>query len=198
MTGVGGSPVGNVVGKTIIDIGSIYNKKYSLVIQALVVKSIGTVNGFDRNETLKWTHLNGLTLADPNYFEPSEIDILLGTIAHADILLPELHKGKRGQPIAQSTELGWLVSGRLGVSKQLGSICNNVNAANHIDDTELCKQLKAFWEVEEVTRKRLFTKEEQIAEDTFANTVKRSDDGKFVVDLPLKLDLLSQLGDSWS
>lgn len=197
MTGVGGSPVGHVVGKIMIDIGSIHNKDYSLIVRALVVTSIGDVRGFDKQESMEWKHLVGLSLADPTYDEQGEIDMLLGSIAHADILLPGLKKGARHHPIATHTELGWLISGRMQVSKELATVCHNVNmpTGNNDDmETELCQQLKQFWEIEEVNFQRMLTPEEQLAEDVFVRSVQRAPDGKFVVDLPFQMDPKTHLG----
>lgn len=195
MTGVGGSPVGNVLGRVMIDIGSIHNENFSLIIRAIVVKSIGSVNGFNQEERSAWHHLNGLNLADPTYYEPGEIDILLGTIAHADIALPGLLKGTREQPIAQQTELGWLISGRRSVSNKLAMVCHNVNISE-CNDADLNHQLKAFWEIEEVTNAKLLTTEEQLAEDVFKKTINRADDGKLIVDLPFQMDPETHLGQS--
>lgn len=199
MTGVGGSPVGNVVGRITISIGSVYNKQYSLTIQALVVRSIGDVRGVDKSLRDGWTHLDGLSLADPTYHEPGEIDMLLGTIAHADIMLPQLKKGKRGDPIAQHTELGWLVFGSMRVSNGLKLNCNHVNMISQItevSDSDLCKQLQAFWEIEEVASRRILTADEQLAEETFVRTVRRTEDGKFMVDLPFKPNAMATIGES--
>ena len=35
----------------------------------------------------KWSHLNNLHLADPNFCQPNKIDILLGVDVYADVLL---------------------------------------------------------------------------------------------------------------
>lgn len=199
MTGVGGSPVGNVVGRALIEIGSIYNKNYSFRFYALVVRSIGDVSGIEKSNQTEWPHLNGLQLADPTYQEPGPIDLLLGTIPHADVLLDGLHKGNRGDPIAQRTELGWLVSGPMRVSKELNANCNHVTLSKHIGDTDdsgLCQQLKQFWEIEEVMPRRLLTSEESMAEEIFAQSICRSDDGKFIVDLPFKQGSQDTLGES--
>jgi hypothetical protein len=53
-----------------------------------------------------WTHINNLQLADPNFFEPTPIDILLGADIYAKILRPGIRKGGEHTPIAINTMLG--------------------------------------------------------------------------------------------
>ena len=55
--------------------------------------------------------LQGLPLADPSYDGEGPIDLLLGADAYALILRDGLIKGGIGEPMAQNTTLGWIVSG---------------------------------------------------------------------------------------
>lgn len=196
MLGVGDSPVGFVVGRTTFELGSIHESSYKLHLRSVVVKHIGNVKGVEKGCLRKWTHLTNLSLADPNYFEAHKIDLLLGGSAHADFILSGVIKGERHQPIAQLTRLGWIISGHIQASSNFVAIRNT--KIESLDDAEndLNQRLKAFWELEEVNCQRIFTKEEQIAETTFTQSVKRAADGKFIVDLPFKLDPYKNLGDS--
>lgn len=56
--------------------------------------------------------LDSLQLADPNFHEPGKIDVLLGADVYEDIMLHGLIKGINGLPMAQQTELGWILSGK--------------------------------------------------------------------------------------
>ncbi|XP_055306794.1 uncharacterized protein LOC129571052 [Sitodiplosis mosellana] len=199
MTGVGNVPVGEALGRVTIEIGSAQNKDYKLIIRAVVVRCIGEIVGFNRKIVKDWTHLQNLPLADPTYFEPAKIDLLLGSATHGDVVLSGVVKGKREHPIAQHTELGWIVYGRMNISERTTAMCHHIKV-NTLDnqDFDLHAQLKAFWELEEVSHKRIPTQEEQMAEDVFKNTVRRATDGKFVVDLPFKINPWEQLGESRS
>ncbi|XP_055308472.1 uncharacterized protein LOC129572529, partial [Sitodiplosis mosellana] len=199
MTGVGNVPVGEALGRVTIEIGSAQNKDYKLIIRAVVVRCIGEIVGFNRKIVKDWTHLQNLPLADPTYFQPAKIDLLLGSATHGDVVLSGVVKGKREHPIAQHTELGWIVYGRMNISERTTAMCHHIKV-NTLDnqDFDLHAQLKAFWELEEVSHKRIPTQEEQMAEDVFKNTVRRATDGKFVVDLPFKINPWEQLGESRS
>ena len=57
-------------------------------------------------------HLMGLHLADTTYHLPGEIDLLLGADMAPLIMTPQpLRCGKKTEPIAQSTQFGWVLSG---------------------------------------------------------------------------------------
>lgn len=111
-----------------------------------------------------WDHLEGLTLAEPKYFEPGKIDLLLGANVYADILRSGLRKGPRGSPIAQETAQGWILSGEIRNINGGDVAHRTITSLNtHIN---LDEQLKRFWEVEEViSNRRRFTREEQQCED---------------------------------
>lgn len=57
-----------------------------------------------------WPHIEGLTLADPDFHRPAAIDIILGADAYSQILVEGLKKAK-DLPTAQNTELGWVLVG---------------------------------------------------------------------------------------
>lgn len=61
----------------------------------------------------EWDHLSGLQLADPDYFNSSKIDIILGADIYAELLCDGLRIGKLGSPVGQNTLLGWILSGRV-------------------------------------------------------------------------------------
>lgn len=199
MLGVGNSPVGNVIGRTVFHIGSTHDSSYELLIKAIVVQEIGESKGFDASHIREWSHLNSLKLADPRYFETSRIDLLLGGSAHADFILSEVKKGKRYQPIAQNSQLGWIISGNTNVESHHTAICRHLTYENvHNQDEELTQLLKSFWEIEEVKSTRIHTVEEQLAEEIFKTTITLDDNGKFVVDLPFKRNPFETLGDSFT
>ena len=57
-------------------------------------------------------HLMGLQLADPTHHLPGRIDLLLGADMAPLIMTRQLlRSGKKTEPIAQSTQFGWVLSG---------------------------------------------------------------------------------------
>ena len=80
---------------------------------------------------LSWTHLSGLTLADPSFGEPRRVDILLGIDVFVDILRHGRRAGPAGSPVAIETEFGWAVCG--GGTTSFGNV--NLHVASHYAST---------------------------------------------------------------
>lgn len=198
MFGVGNTPVGNVLGRAVFEIGSTNDKTYRLQLKAIVVQSIGNITGFSKSKISEWPHIHKLQLADPHFFESGKIDLLLGGSAHADVMLDGLIKGERHQPIAQNSKLGWIISGNTQISSKCMAICRHINVECFDDSIfELNNRLKLFWELEEANYKSILTDEQQMAETVFAKSIQRDTSGKFIVDLPFKLDPFIHLGESY-
>lgn len=66
-----------------------------------------------RRVHVTWPHIQGLPLADSSYATPGKIDILLGAKIYSQILLEGVIKGPPGSPLAQNTQLGWILSGEV-------------------------------------------------------------------------------------
>lgn len=164
------------------------NATYALQIPALVVPRITSVS--KSPDTDNFEHLQNLEFADPEWKNGGRIDILLGSATHAEIISEGLIKGETGQPIAQKTELGWIISGGNGGQKQIAPIFT-INISN----VDLSQSLKQFWENEEIPNTRILTPEEQAAETHFLSTTSRSSDGRIMVHLPFKNEKPS-LGES--
>ncbi|XP_072377717.1 uncharacterized protein [Diabrotica undecimpunctata] len=132
-----------------------------------------------------------IQLSDEQFFEPGEIDMLIG----ADLFWDLLTEGKiylgNGLPILQNTKLGWVVSGKSPVSTSL-SRCNFANTIYSED-----AQLKRFWELEEVPVNSVLPKDESECENHFHRNTTRNEEGRFVVKLSLKLSP-DVLGDSFN
>lgn len=157
---------------------------FNLQVPCLIVPKITSLS--ESQENNNWPHLGKLELADPNWHKGGRIDILLGSAVHSEIIIDGLRKGFSGQPMAQNTKLGWIVSGGNGGQKNITSVFT-VTSSN--DD--LSKSLQRFWESEEIPKKRILTPEEQMAEDFFIKTTRRCSDGRFMVKLPFKNEMPS-------
>lgn len=109
IVGIGDTHVESCTSFVDLDFQS-YSKKFSSTAQAFVLQKITTVVPSEKIENVNWPHLEGLTLADPEFFTPNKIDVVLGADVYADIVLNGLRKQK-GYPTAQNTELGWILFG---------------------------------------------------------------------------------------
>ncbi|KAL6423083.1 hypothetical protein ACFW04_010514 [Cataglyphis niger] len=119
-----------------------------------------------------WPHIDGIELADPDFFATDPVELLLG----AD----------ERQPVAQQTTLGWILSDSVG-----SSAANRPAQSHHCcSDNDLHSLVQGFWRQEEVTVKDVpLTIDEQEAEDHFVRTHSRDVSGRFVVRLPLRVPL---------
>ncbi|XP_047030301.1 uncharacterized protein LOC124637719 isoform X1 [Helicoverpa zea] len=149
-------------------------------------------------------------LADKNFNKTGEISLLLGCDVFFQVLQSESLPLTPQGPYLVSTSLGYIVAGSLPVS--VGNIhssnfCvtvqgtpHNISHNSHNDQLDSIEHtISNFWKCEKVPEiyKEGIT-EHQLAEECFQNSVKLVD-GKFCVDLPLKLNLNDiQMGNSFN
>ncbi|XP_047987207.1 uncharacterized protein LOC125227060 [Leguminivora glycinivorella] len=142
------------------------------------------------------SHLNlaPFELADPNFNQSSPIDILVGSDLFWDILGSQQQSLGDGNPKLRSSKLGWIV---VGPNQQFIQ-SNSTIRCNLARTSDLHDELAKFWELESLPhKKQALTEQERLCEQSFIATTERSDDGRFIVKLPLK-DGPDCLGDSYT
>lgn len=183
LTGPCDIKVGQIDHKTTLTIGSLYDQTFSSTIVAFAVKTVTGLKPINILEQSCWSHLNELQLADPDFTKFDNIDLLLGSIVHGEIIQEGLIKGALGEPIAQQTSLGWIISGAADKIEEDEIRCNVL-----FEEISLNKQLQAFWELEEVDYKKCLSADELAAREIFEKTICRNRDGHLMVDLPFKMN----------
>ena len=98
--------------------------------------------------TRRWSHINGLDLVDPEFVKRNSIEFLLGVDVYAGIIQPGLRRERPDKPIAQQTQLGWLILDSVG-SECTTSLATTLQC---IPFDELTALIRRFWEQEEPTR----------------------------------------------
>lgn len=129
--------------------------------------------------------LNNLTLADPQFNHPGQAHLLLGVsfVAHIKRAGVKRFNGL----IAEQTLLGWVVMGQARPNKENDSTAvNRVLHTKMISNDDLSKQIKKFFEVEEVFEEVPKKPEDELAEQSFLKTVSRCDDGRLIFELPFR------------
>nr|XP_036677350.1 uncharacterized protein LOC118878459 isoform X2 [Drosophila suzukii] len=119
------------------------------------------------------------SLTDPNFIKSGRIDLLIGVDIIPQLMLPDIRKGTVAEPIAQNTQLGWIVFGPAEAA-QTTSISIRCNLAN------LNNMVQRFFELDQVSTTRQLNAEEKWCEDHFQQTHIRQPNGKYLVRLPLK------------
>ena len=147
------------------------NKDFSHVINAYVVPTISADRPCIQNVLKIPKHIHN-RLADPNYNEHGDAQILLGGDIDALIQLDGFIKSSAENIIFRNSELGWLVSGAIKKRCFKTSLNCNIDMLSKLDTT-----FGQFWECEELPLNRQFTSEEISAENFYKDTTKRLQDG---------------------
>lgn len=126
-------------------------------------------------------------LADPEYFKPKEVHIILGVGFVAEILDKKIGRMYEGSAIIK-TQFGKVIMG-----KHLDYPEDSTETAATIMDDSLDRKLSGMieqlWKQDEIElsdRESKWTKEEAMVEKHFEASHYRDRDGRFVVKIPLK------------
>ncbi|GFW20807.1 integrase catalytic domain-containing protein [Trichonephila clavipes] len=171
-----------------IDLVSLHDPKVKLPVKAYVLEKLTALLPTEKVNEAHFSHLKNVCLADPKFFIPNNIDMILGSDYFFSILLPGQITCFQSNLIAQNSIFGFLISGKLTDSLNSNSMLNL-----HINGTNIDNQLKQFWELEEIpnVKDNILTSEEQFVEPHFQS----NSEGCFVVKLPFYKSN-SELGDS--
>lgn len=108
--GIGGAHSGAARGKIILSLFSGVTG-VSLPVAVYVLPHLSSYSGPMVRATTTWSHIRGLLLADPRYFDQDPIELLLGADACSAIFEEGLRKSRPDELIAQKTSLGWILFG---------------------------------------------------------------------------------------
>lgn len=92
-TGIGGE--NTTLSKYIVPLKliPIFESPFMLTTEAVVLKRVTSYTADIKNSNNSFNKFQNVRLSDPNFQIPSEIDIILGCVDHARIVLPGLIKG---------------------------------------------------------------------------------------------------------
>ncbi|XP_025156242.1 uncharacterized protein LOC112588989 [Harpegnathos saltator] len=164
------------------------------------------VSPLRNGDTSQFLRTSDLPLADPEPASTAPIQIIIGADLYNEIILDGLRKGAVGQPIAQRSIFGWVISG--SVSTEFIATSHSVRDAVHALpslkvsthhcalSSDLEEDLKRFWEVEEIPHHSAVPPTDEQCEQHFQNTHSHCADGKYTVRLPFKTALPIAIGDS--
>jgi len=113
--------------------------------------------------TTDWKIPTDIKLADEHFYQPGNIDLLIG----ADLFYEISRSGRRtspgNYPVLQETVLGWTLAGRTPTT-------TTSDTAQHTflirEDSRLERNLNRFWEVEQVEQSTM-TAEQKSCEEHF-------------------------------
>lgn len=183
---MGGTSVGSSKHLLSCTIQSIHNKQSSIAIDAVIMPRLTNVRPPSCLQSTSWPHLQGIQLADPCYYKPDKIDLVLGADTFYDLFLPDIRKGPRGSPSAQQTILGYILIGQIFESASANTNVEPREIVSYYSEVSVCEQLQKFWEIEEVPQTNKWTTDEEVCESHYQATHHRKLDGRYCVDLPFK------------
>lgn len=130
-------------------------------------------------------------LADPDYWKPGPVEMLLGIglwnqVVESGLLREELQSISA---LAQQTSFGWVVTTHRKHQNQRSKRVFHVQASDDFHNAlmeQIDHCIRQFWELESIPEKTKLTKEDQMAEDIFLSTHTRDRKGRYVVRLPFR------------
>ena len=113
VTGVGGSAVSTSTGLVRIRVCSLKRPGMTFDCAALILPRLGHLMPTDQIDPKDLGEFMDLDLADPTFFKPGSIDIILGADMYGSLLCNDIRQLPNSAPVAQNTHLGWVIYGRL-------------------------------------------------------------------------------------
>jgi len=187
VVGLGASKVGTANGVASVIFTSHFNPCVQFNVNALAMTKVTSNLPVDSFNWKSCHHLQTCKLADPYWYKPAGVDILLGSDVFWDLILSGRKSGPPGLPLGVESSIGWLVAGNLNSKSSRVQV--------HYSDASLDHKLQAFWELEAVPSKRTLTLEEEACESHFQSSHTRDACGRYIVSLPFR-NPLPPLGSS--
>lgn len=118
--------------------------------------------------------------------------MLIGATIFWESLCVGQIKATSERPVLQKTLFGWILGGSSESTRQkrMPTHCNLIT------NQQLDASLTRFWEQEQYPKRINFTAEEKLCEQHFVETYRRDHEGRFIVQLPFRKDIVEQLGES--
>ena len=113
LTGLGSASAGTARSATHVTLQSIYESDFKLEFQAFILPRLTPLLPGTRLIELGIPSMSKLPLADPQFYEPERVDLLLGAEVYGKLLRPGLKHFPPRNLIAQDTHLGWILSGSI-------------------------------------------------------------------------------------
>ncbi|XP_054706701.1 uncharacterized protein LOC129216512 [Uloborus diversus] len=164
---------------------------YSRVLDFLIVPKITQITPVSHVTISEMGIFENVNLADSEFNRPGKTELLLGAEVFLELLRFGLLHVPNSNLVLQNTVFGFIVGGSTKDNFQPKDLhCGLINEA------ELSREIKKFWEIESIDETDQFTSSEEIeCNEHFLKTHKRDQSGRFVVQMPFKQDP-RLLGDS--
>ncbi|XP_040175960.1 uncharacterized protein LOC120908720 [Anopheles arabiensis] len=189
LSGIGGSTRSNVRHSIKTTIHSRCSS-YAASLELLVLPKLSADIPTQQIDVSHWKIQETCILTDPSFNRPETIDIILGTTHFYEILRTGRLSLGDSLLILQETEFGWVVSGSATITEPMSPVkCAVATHTNELDNL-----VKQFFAIEDLSNTPSWSIEERACEDHYTAT--REEDGRYMVQLPRKPEMIGKLGDS--
>ncbi|XP_065079710.1 uncharacterized protein LOC135702582 [Ochlerotatus camptorhynchus] len=127
----------------------------------------------------------------PKFNIAHDIDLIIGIKNFFSILENEQLTLGSGLPVLRKTVFGYVVAGE-AMEKSASTVVCNVSSIDNLESI-----VRKFWEVESFEKGKVLSLEELYCENHFRETHQRAPDGRYVVRLPIREEMLDSLGESF-
>lgn len=126
--------------------------------------------------------------ADPNYWKPDQVHLLFGIGFFAKAITAVIDRPMEGTAL-MSTKFGIIIFGEESndLNEETGQV---LSAIEYNEEAQLDKLLERLWKQDQVPTAQTLTKEQIAVEKHFLENYRRDSDGRFVVKIPLKAEIL--------
>ncbi|CAI6373892.1 unnamed protein product [Macrosiphum euphorbiae] len=175
-----GTQVPVVRGSTTITVRPVRHDSPKLEVNVLILPRITGPIPTNRIQISPWPHIEGLNLADPEYYEPLPVDLLLGADVFPYVVSGEKKEDSITQPIALSTVFGWVLMGTTSntPTKMSVTMCATTESVD--------RTLQRFLDIEDVPTVVKSSPDEEECERIYTTTTSRQPCGRYKVHLPFK------------
>ncbi|KAJ8912621.1 hypothetical protein NQ315_000491 [Exocentrus adspersus] len=154
-------------------------------VEAVILRKLCADMPTSKIDNTNWSHISNINLADPQFYQPSAVDLLLGADVFADILQQGRLVGNSEEPIAVNTVFGWILMGKYQVrATPFNHTTSLYSFASDNDLLSLNNNIKRFWKLEEVPSAILVSPDDEICEQFYNKTHSRTPSGRYIVELP--------------
>lgn len=129
---------------------------------------------------------SNIQLADPNFYEPAPIDILLGCGPSLSMFCAgQLNLSRDNHEIIlQQTQLGWIIGGNIASPNMKNT---NTSTKCHLSDIQAT--LSKFWELEHCPEQIHLSAEAIACENHFRKYTTRKQSGQYILALPFRQNI---------
>ncbi|XP_065077952.1 uncharacterized protein LOC135701162 [Ochlerotatus camptorhynchus] len=168
--------------------------KFESSLDCLVVPRVTGALPALKIDLQSWHIPESVLLADPYFYEPGRIDMLVG----AELFFEVLEEGKirlsPNLPLLQESQLGWLVSGPVAETAVIDTVKVCHAGTSDTADEQLCEMMKQFWTIDEFGGDASLSSDNE-CELNFLESHCRTKEGRYVVKFPFR-ETVGKLGES--